>query len=112
MIETQLVFKNEYRFDLKQVTSVLVPYLFSEDDNKLIIVVNAQPTRNYRSSGRLEQILFDLPNKPVANSEILRFGEQFFEFPKLGKFKLQFFPNFYLGKTSLSIKKVLASNAD
>ncbi len=106
-METQFVFGNEYRFDLKPLNSVLIPYLFTEDESKLIVVLKARPTRNYKSAGRIEQILWDLPNKPVANSQILRFGDQFFDFPQPGKFKLQFFPNFYLARTSLIIKKVL-----
>ena len=112
MLETQLVFRNEYRFDLKRVESVLIPYLFASDENQLVITVSAKPTRSYRTSGRIEQILLSVPNKPVANAQVLRFGQQFFNFPPLGQFKLQFFPNFFLGKTSISIHKVLSESAD
>jgi hypothetical protein len=107
MIETQLVFKNEYRFDLTPGKSVLIPYLFTERDRKLILTVRANPSRSYRSSGNLEQILFDLPNKPVGDSRILRFGKQFFEFLQQGNFKLVFSPNLYLGKTTLEVYKTM-----
>ena len=111
-METQFVFRSEYRLDLNPVDSVLIPYLFAEDESKLIINLKARPTRNYRSAGRIEQILWDLPNKPVANSQTLRFGDQFFEFSQPGKFKLRFFPNFFLGRTTFLIHKVLSANAD
>lgn len=106
MIETQLVFRNEYRFDLKKVNSVLVPYLFDETVATLIIKVNATASKNYRSVGRVDQVAIDYPNKLVASSQVVRFGNQSLYFPKSGRFKLEFYPNYYLGKTSITLYKV------
>ncbi|MEH2448940.1 MAG: hypothetical protein V7K18_25090 [Nostoc sp.] len=108
MFETQLVFKNKYRWDLKPVKSVLIPYLF--DDTSLIISVEAQPLKNYKSSGRIDKILIDYPNKLVASSQILRFNNQEIQFPERGRYKLEFFPNAYLGKTKISIYKMFFSS--
>lgn len=105
MIDTQLIFQTEYRLDLNPLESVLIPYIFSNDKN-LIINVDANPSRRYNSSGRIDQILIDCPDKTVASSQILRFGSQAFSFPEQGRFKLEFFPNYYLGKTNLSIRKM------
>lgn len=102
MIETRLIFRNEYRLDLKPINEILIPYLFNNEAS-LIICVSANPTKNYRSSGKIEQVLIDYPNTVIATSHILRFGNQILEFPQLGRFKLRFYPNYYLGKTTFSV---------
>jgi hypothetical protein len=107
MIQTQFIFRNDYRFDLKWVEFVIIPFLFEAEDNQLILVLESSSTRKYRSSGRIEQMLVDIPNHPVANPTVTRFGQQFISFAPLGKYRLRFFPNFYLGKTSISIYRVL-----
>jgi hypothetical protein len=56
MINSQLVFRNEYRFDLKKVESVIIPYLF-DNDISLIISVDTKTYKNYRSAGRIDQLL-------------------------------------------------------
>lgn len=38
MIKSQLVFRNDYRFDLKKVEFVLIPYLFDNDASLIISV--------------------------------------------------------------------------
>lgn len=100
--ETRLVFRNEYRFDLKRVESVLIPYLF--ENEKLIISLQANPSRNYKSGGRIEQLLIDYPNQLIGSSQVLRFGSQLLEFPR-GRFKLKFYPNYYLGRFTILIKE-------
>lgn len=107
MISTQLVFRNEYRFDLKKVTSVLIPYLFEEDITTLIINVNTIASKNYRSVGRIDQVAIDFPNKLIASSQVIRLGNQSLYFQKSGRFKLEFFPNYYLGKTSITLQKII-----
>ncbi|MBD2416066.1 hypothetical protein H6G80_03145 [Nostoc sp. FACHB-87] len=102
MIETRLVFRNEYRLDLKPVESILIPYLFNNESN-LIISVDANPSRNYKSSGKIDQILIDYSQTVIGSSQILRFGRQLLQFPQLGRFKLKLYPNYYLGKTTISI---------
>ena len=106
MIETQLVFRNEYRFDLKKYNSVLIPYLFEKDVTSLVINVDATSSKNYRSVGRIDQIAIDYPNKLVASSQVVRFGNQSLYFPQSGRFKLEFYPNYYLGKTSIALHKL------
>ncbi|MBD2592886.1 hypothetical protein H6G74_00910 [Nostoc spongiaeforme FACHB-130] len=102
--EFQLVFKNQYRFDLKIVESVLIPYLF-EGQEQLIINVDANPSRKYRTSGRVEQIFIDL-GSTVGVGELLKLGSQVVTFSNnLGRFKLKFYPNRYIGNTTLSIKR-------
>ncbi|WP_017652138.1 hypothetical protein [Fortiea contorta] len=107
MINSQLVYRSEYRWDLKKVDSVIIPYLFDNDAN-LIISLEAKPLKNYKSSGRIEQILIDYPNKLVASSQILRFGNQELTFAQRGRFQLVFFPNAYLGKTKITIHKMFS----
>jgi hypothetical protein len=102
MIGTRLVFRNEYRLNLKSVESILIPYLFNNEPN-LIISIDANPTKIYKSSGKIDQILIDYPQTVIGSSQILRFGNQLFQFPQLGRFKLKFYPNYYLGKTTISI---------
>ncbi|MBE9215690.1 hypothetical protein IQ247_23995 [Plectonema cf. radiosum LEGE 06105] len=106
-MKTKLVFKTQYRLDLKPVESIIIPYLFDKNDSSLIISLQANPSRNYRSSGTINQILIDYPNKLTASSQIIRFGTQLFEFPKKGRFQLKFYPNYYLGKTNISIQKIM-----
>lgn len=105
MFETQLVFRNEYRLDLKKVESILIPYLF-DNDTSLIASVEATSSRNYRSVGRVDQIAIDYPGKLIASSQILRFGNQQLYFPQRGRFKLEFYPNYYLGKTRITLQKI------
>lgn len=103
MINSQLVFRNEYRLDLKPVDEILIPYLFINEAN-LIISVQANPTRSYKSSGRIEQVLIDLDS--IGSTEILRFGSQVLQFSEnLGRFQLKFYPNRYLGRTTIYIKR-------
>lgn len=105
MIETQLVFKGEYRFDLKRIESVIIPYLF-DNDTSLVVNVNAKSSRNYRSVGRIDQSVIDYPQRLVASSQVVRFGNQIFQFPEQGRFQLIFYPNYYLEKTKISISRV------
>ena len=112
MIETQLVFKGEYRFDLKRIESVIIPYLFN-NDTSLILSVDAKTSKNYRSVGRIDQSIIDYPKRLVASSQVVRFGNQIFQFPQQGRFQLIFYPNYYLQKTKISISKVFEQqNAD
>lgn len=106
MLETKLVFKSEYRLDLKPVESITIPYLFN-NDSSLIISLQANSNRSYKSSGRIDQILIDYPNQLTVSSQILRFGTQLFEFPQKGRFKLRFYPNYYLGRTQISIQQIM-----
>jgi hypothetical protein len=105
-METQVVFRNQYRFDLKKVESVLIPYLFV-DEKSLIINIEAVSSKKYRSTGRIDQIAIDYPNKLVASTQVVRFGNQLLEFPQYGRFQLLFFPNYYLAKTTITIKKII-----
>jgi hypothetical protein len=106
VIQTQLVFKNEDRFDLRKVESVIIPYLF-DNDASLIINVDAKTSKNYRSVGILDQSLIDYPGKLIASSHIVRFGNQELEFPQKGRFQLLFYPNYYLGKTTVKVMKLI-----
>lgn len=105
-METQVVFKNQYRLDLKKVEFVLIPYLFI-DEKSLIINIEATSSRKYRSAGKIDQVVIDYPNKLIASSQVVRFGSQLLEFPQKGRFQLQFFPNYYLEKATITIKKII-----
>lgn len=109
MIETQLVFRNEYRWDLKKVNSVIIPYLFDNDAN---LIITVQPknrlTKNYVTAGKLDQILINYPNKLVASSQVINLTKNYqVNFPQQGKFQLEFFPYQFLGKTLISISIIL-----
>lgn len=106
MIQTQLVFKNDYRFDLRKVEFVVIPYLF-DNDTSLIISVEAKTSKAYRSAGRIDQSIIDYPDKLIASSQVLQFGNQKLDFPQSGRFKLVFYPNYYLGKTTVKILKLV-----
>lgn len=109
MLETQLIFRNEYRWDLRKVTSVLIPYLF-DNDASLIITIESKSklTKNYTSAGQLDQILIDYPNKLVASSQVINLTKNYqINFPQQGRFQLEFFPEQLLGKTVISVSRVL-----
>lgn len=109
MIEAQLVFRNEYRWDLKKIDSVLIPYLF-DNDASLIITVQSKSrlTKNYTSAGKLDQVLIDYPNKLVASSHVINLSKNYqINFPQEGRFQLEFFPYKFLGKTLMSISRIL-----
>lgn len=108
MIETQLIFRNEYRWDLRKVNSVLIPYLF-DDDARLIITIQPKPrlTKNYTSAGKLDQVLIDYPNKLVASSQVINLTKNYqVNFPQQGRFQLEFFPYQFLGRTLISINRI------
>lgn len=112
MIETQLVFRNEYRWDLKKVSSVLIPYLF---DNDASVIITIEPksklAKNYNNSGRLDQLLIDYPNKLVASTQVIGITKNFqIYFPQEGRFQLEFFPYQFLGKTLISINRILSTS--
>ncbi len=109
MISTQLVFRNEYRWDLRKVNSVLIPYLF---DNDASVIITVQPksklTKNYNLAGKLDQVLIDYPNKLVASSQVINLSKNYqVNFPQQGRFQLEFFPYQFLGKTLISISRIL-----
>ncbi|GAX42443.1 hypothetical protein NIES4075_34440 [Tolypothrix sp. NIES-4075] len=106
MIQTQLVFKNEYRFDLKKVEFVIIPYLFNNDAS-LIITAEIKTSKSYKSLGRIDQSLIDYPGKLIASSQVLQIGNQEIEFPQKGRFQLLFYPNYYLGRTTVKILKLI-----
>lgn len=109
MIETQLVFRNEYRWDLRKVNSVLIPYLF-DDDASLIITIQPKSSlkKNYTSAGKLDQVLIDYPNKLVASSQVINLSKNYqVSFPQEGRFQLEFFPYQFLGKTLISISRIV-----
>lgn len=106
MIQTQLVFKHDYRFDLKKVEFVIIPYLFN-NDTSLIVSVDAKTSKNYRSAGRIDQSLIDYPGKLIASSYVVRFGNQELEFSQKGRFQLVFYPNYYLDKTTVKVSKLI-----
>ncbi|MBN3924008.1 hypothetical protein [Nostoc sp. NMS4] len=109
MIKTQLVFRNEYRWDLKKVNSVLIPYLF---DNDASLIITIQPksklTKDYTSAGKLDEVLIDYPNKLVASSQVINLGKNYqINFTQQGRFQLEFFPYKFLGKTLISISRII-----
>lgn len=106
MIETLLVFRNEYRLDLKKVDSILIPYLFDNSNSSLMINVEAVSYRKYKSVGRIDQLIFGNPRNLVASSHVLRFGNQELIFPNRGEFRLLFVPNNYLSRVTLEVSKM------
>jgi hypothetical protein len=108
-METQLVFQNEYRFDLKKVESVLIPYVFDGDLSLIITVTpKARLTKNYQTCGRLDEVLIDYPDKLVASTQALRLEKNFqYLFSGQGRFQLLFYPYQFLGKTQISVRRIL-----
>jgi hypothetical protein len=95
--------------ELKKVGSVLIPYLF-DNDASLIIVIQPRLrlTKNYTSAGKLDQVLIDYPNKLVASSQVINLSKNYqVNFPQEGRFQLEFFPYQFLGKTLISISRIL-----
>lgn len=109
MIETQLVFRNDYRWDLKKVDSVIFPYLFDNDASVIITIESrSKLTKSYNNAGRLDQILIDYPKKLVASTQVIGLGKNYqINFPQQGRFQLEFFPYQFLGKTLISINRIL-----
>ncbi|MBE9056347.1 hypothetical protein IQ237_09975 [Sphaerospermopsis sp. LEGE 08334] len=108
MMETQLVFQNEYRWDLKKIESVLIPYVF--DDPSLIITVTPKSKlfRNYQTCGRLDEVLIDYPDKLVASNQVVVLQKNFqYLFSGQGRFQLVFYPYQFLGKTQISVRRIL-----
>ncbi len=108
MIQTQLVFKTDYRFDLKRIKSVIIPYLF-DNEASLVISVEAKSYKKSRDVGTVDQSLIDYPDKLIASSQLLQLGNQEIQFPQKGRFRLIFYPNYSLGKTTIKILKLLDS---
>ena len=107
MIQSQLLFRCEYRWDLKKVSSVLIPYLFN--DASLIITIESRSklAKNYQTAGKLDQILIDYPNKLVASSQVINLTKNYqVHFPEQGRFQLEFFPYQFLLKTLISISRI------
>ncbi|WP_017652563.1 hypothetical protein [Fortiea contorta] len=111
MITSQLVYRSEYRWDLKKVSSVLIPYLFSNDASLIITIQpKSKLAKNYQTAGKLDQILIDYPNKLVASSQIINLTKNYqVSFPQQGRFQLEFFPYQFLGRTLISINRILDS---
>lgn len=109
MIASQLVFRNEYRWDLKKVNSVIIPYLFNNDASLIITVISlSRLAKNYTSAGKLDQVLIDYPNKLVASSQVINLTKNYqVNFLQQGRFQLEFFPYQFLGKTLISISRIL-----
>jgi len=110
MIETQLVFRNDYRWDLKKINSVIFPYLFDNDASVIITIESrTKLLKNYNNAGRLDQLLIDYPNKLVASTQVVGLGKNYqISFPQQGRFQLEFFPYQFLGKTLISINRILS----
>ncbi|MBW4642928.1 MAG: hypothetical protein KME23_08020 [Goleter apudmare HA4340-LM2] len=114
MLSSQLVFRHEYRWDLKKAQSVLIPYLF-DNDASLVISIESKSklAKNYQTAGRLDQILIDYPNKLVASSQVVGLAKNYqVMFPQQGRFQLEFFPYQFLGKTLISISRITEFNEE
>jgi hypothetical protein len=112
MIRSQLVFRNEYRWDLKKVKSVLIPYLFNNDTSLIITIEpKSKLAKNYTLAGKLDQVLIDYPNKLVASSQIISLSNNYrVNFPLEGRFQLEFFPYSSLGRTLFTVSKMFSSS--
>lgn len=111
MINSQLVFRNEYRWDLKKVNSVIIPYLF---DNESSLIITIEPktrfNKSYVNAGKLDQVLIDYPGKLIASTQVVSLTKNCqVSFPQQGRFQLEFFPYQFLGKTVISINRILNS---
>jgi hypothetical protein len=112
MINSQLVFRNDYRWDLKKVKSVLIPYLF-DNDASLIITVEPKSrlAKDYTLAGKLDQVLIDYPNRLVASSQVISLSKNYqVNFPQEGRFQLEFFPYSFLGRTIFTVSKMFSSS--
>ena len=108
MRTTQLIFKREYRWDLRKVDSVLLPLVFAEPSLIITIQPKTPLAKNYQKAGILNQLLIDLPGKVIASSqEILLFNNYQINFPQKGRFQLEFKPYRFLGKTLISVSRIL-----
>jgi hypothetical protein len=93
---TQLLFRNEYRLDLKPVESILIPILFNQSN--LIAVLESNSRKKF--FGYLKQLLF--PTKALGDYASLRLGSQAITFEYSGQFYLEFVPKAY-ERVTLSI---------
>lgn len=108
-MNTQLVFRNEYRWDLRKVESVLIPYVF-DNDPSLIITVESKSKlpKNYQTCGKLDELLIDFPNQLIASTQSVRLGKNCqYLFSVQGRFQIWFYPYQFLGKTQISVSRIL-----
>lgn len=107
MLTTKVVFKQEYRWDLRRVEAVTLPLVFLNDP-KLVITIQPRTKllKNYQKAGVLNQLLIDYPGRVISLSEeVLLYNDYQIAFPQEGRFKLEFKPYSFLGKTLISVSK-------
>ncbi len=108
MLESQLVFSFEYRWDLKRVDSVLIPYIFTQK-NLIVTVASKSPLKKeYQTCGRFDEVMIDYPDKLIASTQTVRLEKNFlYEFSAKSRFQLLFYPYQFLGKTQISVRRIL-----
>lgn len=114
MLETRLVFRNDYRWDLKKVNSVIIPYLFHNEPTLIITIESkSKLTKPYNNAGRLDELLIDYPKKLVASSQVVGLAKNFqISFSQQGRFQLEFFPYNFLGRTQITINKIIGNSVE
>lgn len=113
MITTRLVFRREYRWDLRKVDSVLLPLVFTEPS----LIISVQPrtklAKNYKKAGVINQVLIDYPGKVIGLSQEILLNDNYqIDFPQEGRFQLEFKPYRFLGKTLISVSKFVETEPD
>lgn len=107
MRKTRLIFRKEYRWDLRKVELVTFPPVFFNDP-KLVIKIQPRSKleKSYQKAGVLNQILIDYPGQVIGlTEEILLYNDYQITFPQEGRFKLQFKPYKFLGRTVISVSQ-------
>ena len=109
-MESKLIFRHEYRFDLKKVESVLLPPLFDENDFSLVfnIKYTQKNLPRFIVAGMVNQILIDYPYRLIASTQQILLNENYqLIFPQQGRFQVEFIPQNFLGKTIVSVSRII-----
>ncbi len=104
--QKQTIFRQDYRFDLKRIESVIFSPIFSEYNLTICIQPLTKLAKNYKKAGVINQLLTGVKNDVIAyTQELLLFDEYQLNLPNQGNYRLQFKPYNYLGKTRISVFK-------
>lgn len=113
MFETQLIFKQEYRFDLRKVKFVLIPLVFNDSTLIISAIPKTKGQDKFTACGTIEEQLIGYPNKLVASEHKVKLLKNVqYNFSGQGTFQLVFSPYQSIGKLELSIIRILRTTTE
>ncbi|WP_353930888.1 hypothetical protein WJM97_21930 [Okeanomitos corallinicola TIOX110] len=113
MFETKLIFKQEYRFDLRKVKSVLIPLVFNDSTLIISAIPKTKGQDKFSTCGKIEEQLIEFPNKLVASEHKIKLLKNVqYNFSGQGLFQIVFYPYQSIGKMEFSITRILGTTAN